>query len=105
MCEEYRWRGGRASGEGAVYSERGTGGRVAALGWQRGDLGGLALGQSSEGQKQPGAGQEGQRGLRSQDCAGRMVPPCSIHGTDSTSHPRARGSKGGGRCGCQVWSS
>ncbi len=56
MCQEYRWRGGRASREGAVISERGTGGRVATLGWQRGELGGLALGQSTEGQSQPGAG-------------------------------------------------
>lgn len=98
----YRWRGGRASGEGAVYSERGTGGRVATLGWQRGALGGLALGQSSEGQGQPGAGQEGQRGLRTQDGACRMVPPCSIHGTDNTSRPGGR-DRGRGRG--PVWGS
>ena len=81
-CEEDRRRGGRAGGEGAVYTERGTSGRVATLGWQRGELGGLALGQSPEGQGP-------QPGLRTQDGAGRMVPPRFIHGTDSTAGPRA----------------
>lgn len=93
---ENRWRGGRACGEGAVYSERGTGGRVAPLGWQRGAAGGLALGQSTKGQGQPATGQAIQRRLRTPDDAHRMVSTCSIHGTDSTSPLGAGGGKTGG---------
>lgn len=49
---------GPAGGRGAPLGpERGTGGRVAALGWRRGQqLGRLALGQPPERERRPGAG-------------------------------------------------
>lgn len=72
--EGSRRGGGPAGGRGAPLGpERGTSGRVAALGWRRGQqLGGLALGQPPERERWPGAG--GERGTPHGGYEHRTVP-------------------------------